>query len=69
MRKVLARTLRSPSEISTIRHESADGPIRDANPDRRTHKREARHTRVVMHRQDILPLPPGAARLRPASER
>jgi hypothetical protein len=57
------------SQISTIRHESADGPIRDANPGRRTHKREARRTRVVLHTQDILPPPPAAARLRPASGR
>jgi hypothetical protein len=53
----------------TTPHESGEGPIRDATSDPRTHTQEARHTRVALHRQDILPPPLGEAGLRPASER
>ena len=62
-----SRTL--PIRVSTTRHESGDGPIRDATLDPRKRTQEARHTLVVLHRQDILPPPLGEAGLRPASER
>jgi hypothetical protein len=55
--------------ISTIQPERADGPIRYANAAPHKHRQEVRHTPVVLNRQDTLPPPLEAARLRVASER